>query len=53
MRDDGVGAAAPNGAGNGLTGMREGSAVYGGSLMARPPADGGFELVETLPLGPA
>ncbi|KGN30522.1 hypothetical protein N802_06815 [Knoellia sinensis KCTC 19936] len=52
VRDDGVAAAAPNGVGNGLTGMRERVAVYGGSLVARPRSEGGFELVATLPLEP-
>ena len=53
VRDDGVGAGAPNGVGNGLTGMRERVAVYGGSLVARPRREGGFELVARLPLEPA
>ena len=35
--------------GNGLVGMRERIAVYGGSLRAGPRADGGFELVAVLP----
>jgi signal transduction histidine kinase len=35
--------------GNGLVGMRERLAVYGGSLRAGPRADGGFELVAVLP----
>jgi len=36
--------------GNGLLGMRERVAVYGGSLVARVRAEGGFELIATLPL---
>ena len=40
-------------AGNGLLGMRERVAVYGGSLVARVRPEGGFELVATLPLDPA
>ena len=40
-------------AGNGLLGMRERVAVYGGDLVARPRPDRGFELVATLPLEPA
>jgi signal transduction histidine kinase len=39
--------------GNGLLGMRERVAVYGGSLVARQQPKGGFELVATLPLEPA
>ena len=39
--------------GNGLLGMRERVAVYGGSLVARPRPQGGFELVATLPVEPA
>jgi len=35
--------------GNGLVGMRERIAVYGGSLQAGPRAAGGFELVAVLP----
>ena len=56
MRDDGhepVAAAAPGPAGNGLLGMRERVALYGGSLVARARPEGGFELVATLPLEPA
>ena len=45
--DAGVGADAAGG--NGLVGMRERIAVYGGSLRAGPRADGGFELVAVLP----
>jgi signal transduction histidine kinase len=52
IRDDGQpGASAqPGEAGNGLLGMRERVAVYGGSLVARSRPEGGFELVATLPL---
>jgi signal transduction histidine kinase len=56
VRDDGQ-SAAPSGspieAGNGLLGMRERVGLYGGSLVARVRAEGGFELVATLPLEPA
>ena len=38
ISDDGRGAAAPDGAGHGLTGMRERVAVYGGSVTAGPRA---------------
>jgi signal transduction histidine kinase len=37
---------------NGLLGMRERVAVYGGSLVARTRPEGGFELVASLPLEP-
>ncbi len=53
VRDDGQPVAAsvpPAEAGNGLLGMRERVAVYGGSLLARARPEGGFELVATLPL---
>jgi signal transduction histidine kinase len=49
----GVKSTGPAEAGNGLMGMRERVAVYGGSLVARPRSEGGFELVATLPLEPA
>jgi len=52
ISDDGRGAAAPDGAGHGLTGMRERVAVYGGSVVAGPRPGGGFEVVATLPLTP-
>jgi signal transduction histidine kinase len=55
VRDDGRypdGSAPTAEAGNGLLGMRERVAVYGGSLVARSRPEGGFELVATLPLDP-
>ena len=55
VRDDGEypdGSAPSTEAGNGLLGMRERVAVYGGSLIARVRPEGGFELVATLPLDP-
>ena len=52
ISDDGRGAAAPDGAGHGLTGMRERVATYGGSVAAGPRSGGGFEVVATLPLIP-
>ena len=39
--------------GDGLLGMRERVAAYGGSLMAQVRPEGGFELVATLPVEPA
>ena len=58
VRDDGAAThgSAVGGApadGNGLLGMRERVAVYGGSLVARRRPQGGFELVATLPVEPA
>jgi signal transduction histidine kinase len=50
VRDDGLPPAGAIEAGNGLLGMRERVTVYGGTLLARPRADRGFELVATLPL---
>ena len=53
VRDDGqypVTSASTTEAGNGLLGMRERVAVYGGSLVARVRPEGGFEMVATLPL---
>ena len=43
-------AAEHTGAGVGLTGMRERAALYGGELSAGRNADGGFEVILTLPL---
>ena len=50
VRDDGHPVTAPGEAGHGLLGMRERVSVYGGQLVARPRAEGGFELVASLPL---
>jgi signal transduction histidine kinase len=54
VRDDGQDPGTqvpPAEAGNGLLGMRERVAVYGGELIARSRPEGGFELMATLPLG--
>jgi signal transduction histidine kinase len=53
ISDDGRGAAAPDGAGHGLTGMRERVAMFGGSVAAGPRQGGGFEVIATIPLTPA
>ena len=52
VRDDGQdpSSAPMTQTGNGLLGMRERVAAYGGSLVARVRPEGGFELVATLPL---
>jgi signal transduction histidine kinase len=50
VRDDGRGAAAlTDGQGNGLTGMRERVAMYGGALHAAPRTEGGYEVEAVLP----
>jgi signal transduction histidine kinase len=41
----------PEGAGHGLIGMRQRTALYGGTLSAGPTAGGGFSVIATFPLG--
>ena len=50
VQDDGRGAAAPtDGQGNGLTGMRERVAMFGGEFSAGPVPTGGFRVEAALP----
>ena len=54
IADDGLGEAAGcDGAGHGLTGMRERAAMYGGSVRAEPVPGGGFLVTARLPVAPA
>ena len=54
VTDNGLGgAAASDGAGHGLTGMRERAALYGGNVQAGPRMNGGFQVTARLPIAPA
>jgi signal transduction histidine kinase len=48
--DPGKGESAPTGAGQGLVGMSERAALFGGELHAGPSSDGGFLVVARLPV---
>jgi signal transduction histidine kinase len=50
--DDGDGVVGGGGTGNGLVGMRERVALWGGDLEARPRLEGGFVVRATLPAVP-
>ena len=51
VRDDGIGAAASDGLGHGLAGIRERVKIYGGEMTAGTANGGGFILSTRLPLG--
>ena len=50
VRDDGKSAAASDGLGHGLVGIRERVKIYGGDMSAGPAPDGGFVLSAQLPV---
>jgi signal transduction histidine kinase len=51
LEDHGPGSGTGGGTGNGVRGLRERFAVYGGSASGAPGADDGFILTASLPLG--
>src|SRR5262249_34494526 len=51
--DDGTPTSSTNGGGQGLIGMRERAAAFGGRVEAGPDAAGGFRVAARLPLAPA
>ena len=53
ISDDGPGAAAADGGGHGLVGMRERVSVYGGRLETGSRPDGGYAVKVRLPFEPA
>ena len=53
VTDDGRGAAAGNGEGHGIAGMRERAALLGGTLDAGPNSGRGYRVRAHLPMGSA
>ncbi|WP_141980729.1 sensor histidine kinase [Saccharothrix saharensis] len=51
VRNTAGGPSRGGGGGHGLRGMAERVAVHGGALTAEPTADGGFEVLATIPVG--